>query len=193
MSEKRIASWVGPHLFHIPVMGTGFTIDTPLKVARYGISSVVSLVDDVLIERMRGFYCRQAGEAFHEIGPAEEDSRARRITAYLNLLGSRVQEQVERLRESPFEPGAEITRYFELLPPSPLKTIYQQMLAARDPEKRGALQDELRRGVRAGRINVNIMTKLDRDRYVDGEKAPREQSDALSALRGFASVLCARR
>ena len=36
------------HRFHIPVMGTGFTIDTPLKVARYGISSVVSLVDDVL-------------------------------------------------------------------------------------------------------------------------------------------------
>ena len=187
MSEKRTASWVGPHLFHIPVMGTGFTIDTPLKVARYGISSVVSLVDDVLIERMRGFYCRQSGEAFHEIGPKEEDSRARRITAYLNLLGSRVQEQVERLRESPFEPGAEITRYFELLPPSPLKTVYQQMLAASDPEKRGALQDELRRGVRAGRINVNIMTKLDRDRYVDGEKGPREQSDALSALRGFAS------
>ena len=31
-------------------VGTGFTIDTPLKVARYGISSVVSLVDDVLIE-----------------------------------------------------------------------------------------------------------------------------------------------
>ena len=35
------------HTFHIPVMGTGFTIDTPLKVARYGIASVVSLVDDL--------------------------------------------------------------------------------------------------------------------------------------------------
>ena len=29
-------------------MGTGFTIATPLNVARYGISSVVSLVDDNL-------------------------------------------------------------------------------------------------------------------------------------------------
>ena len=29
------------HKFYIPVMGTGFTTDTPLKVARYGISSVV--------------------------------------------------------------------------------------------------------------------------------------------------------
>ncbi len=34
-------------------MGTGFTIDTPIKVAKYGISSVISLVDDVLIEQMR--------------------------------------------------------------------------------------------------------------------------------------------
>ena len=34
-------------------MGTGFTIDTPLNVAKYGISSVVSLVDDLLIEKMR--------------------------------------------------------------------------------------------------------------------------------------------
>ena len=34
------------HTFHIPVMGTGFTIDTPLKVARYGVSSVIQIVDD---------------------------------------------------------------------------------------------------------------------------------------------------
>ena len=37
------------HTFHIPVMGTAFTADTPLKVAQYGIDSVVSIVDDVLI------------------------------------------------------------------------------------------------------------------------------------------------
>ncbi len=40
------------HTFSIPVMGTGFSIDTPLRVAQYGISSVISLVDDVLIEQM---------------------------------------------------------------------------------------------------------------------------------------------
>ena len=41
------------HTFHIPVMGIGFSIDTPVKVAQYGISSVISLVDDNLIEEMR--------------------------------------------------------------------------------------------------------------------------------------------
>jgi hypothetical protein len=41
------------HKFHIPDLGLGYSIDTPLKVGRDGISSVVSIVDDELIERMR--------------------------------------------------------------------------------------------------------------------------------------------
>ena len=45
------------HTFHIPVMGIGFTIDTPIKVAHLGISSVISLVDDILIEKIRKHYC----------------------------------------------------------------------------------------------------------------------------------------
>ncbi len=56
------------HTFHIPVMGTGFTIDTPLRVAKYGITSVISLVDDVLIEQMRKLHCRRAEEPCEEIG-----------------------------------------------------------------------------------------------------------------------------
>ena len=34
------------HQFHIPVMGLGFTIDTPVKIARYGINSAISIVED---------------------------------------------------------------------------------------------------------------------------------------------------
>ena len=55
------------HSFHIPVMGTGFTIDTPLRVTKYGISSVVPLVDDVLIEQVRKYYCEKEGEPYEEI------------------------------------------------------------------------------------------------------------------------------
>ena len=40
------------HYLHIPIMGTGFTIDTAIRVAKYGISSVLSLVDDLLIEQL---------------------------------------------------------------------------------------------------------------------------------------------
>ena len=79
--------------FHIPVMGTGFTIDTPLKVARYGISSVISLVDDHLTEDMRKFHSGLSGEPYEEIKTSSEDSRARRITAYLDLVNLLVERQ----------------------------------------------------------------------------------------------------
>lgn len=104
------------HKFHIPVMGIGFTIDTPIKVARFGISSVISIVEDELIEQMRKFHCQQTGEEYSPIKTAEEDARAKRITAYLNLVHRIVQRQTEQLRQLPFEPGSEIVKYFELLP-----------------------------------------------------------------------------
>ena len=47
------------HTFHIPVMGLSYTIDTPLKVARFGISSVISIVQDDLLEQMREYYCKK--------------------------------------------------------------------------------------------------------------------------------------
>ncbi|MFH1034390.1 MAG: hypothetical protein V1806_07775 [Pseudomonadota bacterium] len=175
-----------PHTFHIPVMGTGFTIDTPLKVARYGISSVVSLVDDVLIEQVRKFHSRRLGLPFTAIAASEEDSRARRITAYLDLMGQVVARQVRELQASPFEPGSEITRYYDLLPESDLKRDYRAMLAATDPADRDRRQADLRRRAVPGGIDVNIMTKLDRDAYRGERKLPAEFADAMSALRGYA-------
>lgn len=176
-----------PHTFHIPVMGTGFTIDTPLRVARYGISSVISLVDDQLIEQMRKVQCEKAGEPYAPITDQDDDPRANRITAYLDLLDRIVSRQVEEVRTSAFEPGSEITRYYELLPESPLKQAYNDMLAATDPAAKARMQDGLRTCVVAGSIDVNIMTKLDCETYRDGEQLPPEFADAMSALRGFAN------
>jgi len=181
-----IADGSSPHTFHIPVMGTGFMIDAPLRVAKYGISSVISLVDDVLIEQMRKFHCEKAGEPYEEITNDDEDARARRITAYLNLLDRLIRRQVESLQASPFEPGSEITRYFEMLPDGPARHAYQEMLATADPEQRALLQDQLRRLAVPGSIDVNIMSKGDRDIYRNGEKLPAKYSDASAALRGFA-------
>ena len=175
------------HTFHIPVMGTGFTIDTPLCVAKYGISSVISLVDDVLIEQMRKFHCYREYEPYEEIKSRDEDARARRITAYLNLIDCLVQRQVEALRSSPFQPGSEIMQYYEMLPENLLKQTLHDMLAATDPEKKARLGDLLRRHVVPGSIDVNIMTKLDRDTYRSGKKLAPEFSDAMTALRGYAN------
>jgi hypothetical protein len=174
------------HTFHIPVMGTGFMIDAPLRVARYGISSVVSLVDDVLIEQMRRFHCDQAAEPYEPITDADDDPRAHRITAYLDLLNRLIHRQVEQLQASPFEPGSEITRYFEMLPDGPRRHAYCQMQATEDPADRRCRQEQLRRWATPGSIDVNIMSKGDRDIYRKSEKLPAMYSDASAALRGFA-------
>ena len=72
------------HTFHIPVLGIGYSVDAPVKVARYGISSVISLSDPIVIEKMRKHYCQQENEPYTEI--KGHDSAAKSITAYLNLL-----------------------------------------------------------------------------------------------------------
>ncbi|MBI3602159.1 MAG: hypothetical protein HY209_04630 [Candidatus Omnitrophica bacterium] len=176
------------HSFHIPVMGTGFSIDTPIKVAKYGIHSVISLVDDTLIEQMRKFYCEKYQQAYTPITKHDEDWRARRITTYLDLVHWIVEKEFEAVKNSEFEPGSEITKYFEMLPEdSVLKAAYQHMLSCTDHKLKIALQKSLRESMRPGDINVNIMTKLDRDNYdVQGNLLPPEFSDALSALRGYA-------
>lgn len=176
------------HTFHIPVLGLGFTIDTPLKVARYGISSVLSVVDDILIERMRKFHTEQEGEVFTPIAPNEPDSRAKRITAYLNLVNRQVNQQFVDLKQQAFVEGTDITRYFDLLPDSSiLKIRYQQMLEETDPALRGELEKKLREDMVKGDIDVNIMSKVDKINYAaNGEQLGDENTDALAGLRGFA-------
>ena len=81
-------------------MGTGYTVDTPVKVAHLGISSVISIVDDILIEKMREFYCNKFDIPFQEISTKIEDFRAKRITAYLNLIDEIVKNKFEELKKS---------------------------------------------------------------------------------------------
>ncbi|WP_345956943.1 hypothetical protein [Flavobacterium yafengii] len=55
------------HTFHIPVMGLPYTIDSPIRVVKYGTSSVVSIMDDELIEKMNAFYCKKFDLRYQEI------------------------------------------------------------------------------------------------------------------------------
>jgi hypothetical protein len=173
------------HSFHIPVLGLAFSIDTPLRVARYGIASVISIVDDILIEKMRERVAKLYGKPYTAIGQKEEDHRARRITAYLNLIHLLVREQWMKLKTSPFEEGSDIVRYFELLAErSPLKALYRQFTAARGD--RSVLESDLRSRIVAGAIDVNIMTKLDKSNSAaPGAEPLPDSSDAVAALRGF--------
>jgi len=174
------------HTFHIPVMGIAFTLDTPVKVARYGINSVVSIVEDRIIETMRKHYYQQIGQEYHPISTHEPDYRAQRITDYLNLMNTIVESQMEAMKQEPFVSGSDIVKYFELLPEdSVLKEVYNEMLSTSDEAKKAAMQAVLRQGLVAGRIDVNIMTKVDREhRTKDGDIIP-DGSDAVAALRGY--------
>ncbi len=176
------------HTFHIPVLGLGFSIDTPLKVARYGISSVMSVVDDELIERMREYHTTQNAQAFIPIKKTDADYRARRITAYLNLVKKMVNEQFDKLRAQSFETGTDLCRYFELLPESSqLRQGYDLMMDYPECEGKRLFQGILRKNMILGSIDVNIMSKVDKMNFnADGNYAGDENTDALAALRGFA-------
>ncbi len=168
--------------FLFAVSGTGSTIDTPLKVAKYGISSVISLVDDNLIEKTREYYCVLFGKRYKKL-----KDRAERITAYLNLINKKVNEQIAEIKLQSFDDKtSDLTKYFNFLPESSeLRQEYLEMMKCVDLEKKIELQDALKQKVRPGSIDVNIMTKL--DHYDDD----RLKSDAITALVGHAeSDLC---
>ena len=174
------------HTFHIPVMGIGFTIDTPLKISQYGIDSVISLVDDILLEKMRKMYCEKYQLTYEEISDKFEDFRAKRITAYLNLIQELAVKKLENLRNSVAGLSHECKEYFKLLPDT--STLKQEFInLTNKPFNPTELKNWLIKNLKMGSIDVNIMTKIDKDNYLNNEKLPIEFNDAHAALRGYAN------
>ncbi len=174
------------HSFHIPVMGLAFTVDTPVKVAPYGIASVISIVEDSLLERMREYYYNQLNELYIPIPPIDLDHRAKRITDYLNLVNRIVQDKFTQLKEKAFETGQEIVKYFEMLSEdNKLKQLYNTMLEITDTDLKEKLQQQLREAIKPGSIDVNIMTKIDNNKYDKQGNIIENGSDAITAIRGY--------
>ncbi len=174
------------HSFHIPVMGIGYTIDTPLKISQYGMDSVISLVDDMLLEKIRKMYCAKFGLPYEEIKNKSEDYRAARITAYLNLMNELARKKFEELKNTTIESANDVKAFFNMLPDgSSIKEEFKRVTSKylNIGEVRKWLNDNLS----MGSIDVNIMTKVDKDNYKKGEKLPIEFNDAHAALRGFAN------
>ncbi|PKP27107.1 MAG: hypothetical protein CVU03_00785 [Bacteroidetes bacterium HGW-Bacteroidetes-2] len=176
-----------PHNFHIPVMGIAFTIDTPLKVAAFGITSALSIIEDNLIETMRKYYYQNFGETYVPITTKEESYRSKRITDYLNMIHRNVQEQIEKIKNSAFETGSDVVKYFEMLPDnSLLKEKYLQFKQTTDLSKKSTLENHLRHQVKPGIIEVNIMTKVDKNNVDKNGNTIENGSDALEALKAYA-------
>ena len=174
------------HSFHIPVLGLGYTTDTPINAAPFGISSVISLVDDKLMEEMREFYCKKFDLPFKAISEKVEDFRAQRITSYLNMVDEIVTAKVDSLKKSAIEKGGEIEKYINMLPD--LSTIKEKFnLVEKSKQVKEELSNWISNHLPVGDIDVNIMTKLDKVNYKNGEELPIEYNDAHAALRGFAN------
>lgn len=177
------------HTFSIPVMGTGHSIDSPIRVAPYGIDSVISIVDDLLIEKIRKYYSQKLDLPYTNIARNAEDGRARRITAYLNLVQEIVQDKFEKIKSQPFFEDNDKSNYFELLPNSSgLKEMYKQLMDTQVGKIRDKLACDLSRLMQPGSIDVNIMAKVDGLNYEkNGTPMSPEFSDANAALRGYAN------
>lgn len=174
------------HTFHIPVLGVGYSVDTPINVAPLGISSVISLVDDSLMEKMRELYCKKFDLPFTAISKKVDDFRAKRITSYLNTVEVVVNKKVEAVKSSISQVGSELEKYYDMLPEaSELKEKLTNLNIGK------TFSEELSAWVKehlpVGSIDVNIMTKLDQVNKKNGQELPIEYNDAHAALRGFAN------
>lgn len=176
------------HTFSIPVMGTGHSIDSPIRVGPYGIDSVISIVDDLLVERIRKHYCQKFDLPYSNIARNAEDGRARRITAYLELVKKLVGDKFKNIQNQPFFENNEKAKYFELLPDgNPLQGMYERLMSTDAGTLRDKLAYELTSMMRPGSIDVNIMAKVDGLNYEkNGKPMSAEFSDASAALRGYA-------
>ncbi|WP_026710019.1 hypothetical protein [Flavobacterium filum] len=173
------------HTFHIPVMGLAFTIDSPIRVAQYGIDSVISIADDELIEKMNAFYAEKFQIPYQEITKKIQDYRAKRITSYLNLVDTVVKEKFELYKTELAHSKTSLEHFIAMLPTkSELKTKLDTFLSEgiSCPTQ---LKTFLEKNFFPGSIDVNIMTKLDKDNFDGNEQLPVEFNDAHAALRGF--------
>ncbi|CAM2932811.1 hypothetical protein SAMN05444143_10521 [Flavobacterium succinicans] len=175
-----------PHTFHIPVMGLAYTIDSPIRVGHLGISSVVSIADDELIEKMNAFYSEKFEIPYKEITQKIHDYRAKRITSYLNLVDGIVKKKFEDFKSELVESKQALDNYIAQLPnSSDVKKGFLELMDEGIAFKEN-LKNYIENQLNPGEIDVNIMTKLDKENSSNQELLPVEFNDAHAALRGFA-------
>lgn len=175
------------HNFHIPVMGLAYTIDSPIRVAQYGISSVISIIDDEILEKMKNFYNQKFNLTYLGISTKTEDYRAKRITAYLDMVDDIVNEKFESFKQEISKNKEALKDFMAMLPnTSDLKNNLQHLISQKDSWGE-SIKNFIETNLTPGSIDVNIMTKVDKDNYKKNEQLPVMYNDAHASLRGFAN------
>lgn len=174
------------HNFHIPVMGVAYTIDTPIRVAHLGIDSVISIVDDDLLAILTEFYAEKFQKPYEKISKKIDDFRALRVTQYLNLLDNLVKEKFTSFTADLLKKRENMDAFLDLLPSNSEFAQRVSKVLESGKSNFSELQHLVRQYLRPGSIDVNIMTKVDKDNFKNGVQLPVEYNDAHASLRGFA-------
>lgn len=175
------------HSFHIPVMGLAYTIDSPVRVAHLGISSCISITDDDLCDKMAAFFAEKFSLPYQAFSAKATDHRANRITQYLDMVNTIVKQKFEDFKTELAESRPALDKFIGMLPnKSHLKQGLEQLIAD-GTQMAGELKTYLEKNFLPGNIDVNIMTKVDKEN-VDAKNQPLPimYNDAHAALRGFA-------
>ena len=159
------------HKIHIPVMGICYTADTPIRVAHFGITSVISLVDDGLLEEYRMAYAERLGL---DLG-SPQTTRIGRIRSYLDFVADEVDRKFTRLCAERFDGGSDKDRYFLMLPLDSRLRVEYDGVFAKTGLSRIAAEAALTEKMQPGEIQANIMVGLNHDEA------------AFDAVRGFAA------
>jgi len=171
-------------------MGTGFSIDSAIRVGHFGISTVISIIDDLLVEKIRKHYSNEYSLPYFIIPRWAEDGRAKRISAYLEMVKVIVEKNFKAVQELPFFEKNDKEKYFRMLPEdSPLRLEWKRLLEMEPGKLRDEKSSQLTDKMTPGSIDVNIMAKVDRpNRDKKGKPLGEIYSDARSALRGYAKT-----
>jgi NAD(P)H-dependent flavin oxidoreductase YrpB (nitropropane dioxygenase family) len=159
------------HKIHIPVMGICYTADTPVRVAHLGITSVISLVDDGLLEEYRMAYAERLGL---DLG-SPQTTRIGRIRSYLDFVADEVDRKFTRLCAERFDGGSDKDLYFLMLPLDSRLRVEYDGIFAKTGLARIAAEAALTEKMEPGEIQANIMVGLNHDEA------------AFDAVRGFAA------
>ena len=159
------------HKIHIPVMGICYTADTPIRVAHLGITSVISLVDDGLLEEYRMAYAERLGL---DLG-SPQTTRIGRVRSYLDFVADEVKRKFERLCAERFDGGSDKDLYFLMLPINSRLRVEYDGIFAKTGLARIAAEAALTEKMEPGEIQANIMVGLNHDEA------------AFDAVRGFAA------
>ena len=159
------------HKIHIPVMGICYTADTPIRVAYLGITSVISLVDDGLLEEYRLAYAERLGL---DLG-SPQTTRIGRIRSYLDFVADEVERKFTRLCAERFDGGSDKDLYFLMLPQDSCLRVEYDRVMSKTGIARIAAEASLTGKMEPGGIQANIMVGLN------------HEEAAFDAVRGFAA------